>query len=140
MSFEVTLTKVIPTNVKRAFEAWLDPAALARFMRPGAKMPAARVEVDPRVGGAFSIIMLHGDVEMPQTGVYKIIDRYDELAFTWLNDFAHEGSYVSLKFRALSEERTELLLHHVGLTSENSRNSHAFGWDKILELSGELAD
>ena len=42
---------------ERVFDAWLDPARLALFMRPRGE-GHADVTVDPRVGGSFRIVMI----------------------------------------------------------------------------------
>ena len=50
---------------EQVFEAWLDSASLAQWMRPG-DCTTATVTVDPRVGGGFRIVMegpTHGAVE-----------------------------------------------------------------------------
>ena len=64
-SFELTLTRIIPAARKDVFEAWLDPQALARFMKPMESMPDCKTEVDPREGGNFLIIMMAGEQEIP---------------------------------------------------------------------------
>jgi len=42
---------------ERVFAAWLDPAFMARWMCPG-DTPSATVELDPRVGGTFWIVIV----------------------------------------------------------------------------------
>ena len=51
--FELTVSKFIPAPVKSVFEAWLDPKALAQFIKPMEGMPDCTVEVDTREGGSF---------------------------------------------------------------------------------------
>lgn len=131
-TFELTVTRTIPAPRKEVFEAWLSPEALERFMCPGEGMTVPRVEVDPRVGGAFLIVMAAGSREMPHSGEYKTIDRYDRLAFTWLSEHAGPGSLVTIDFRENGPKETELILRHVGLASEEARKSHEGGWGAIL--------
>ena len=75
ISFELTVTKIIPAARKVVFEAWLDPRALARFMKPMEGMPDCKIEVDPREGGSFLIVMMVGEREIPHRGEYKTISR-----------------------------------------------------------------
>lgn len=138
MTFELTVTKTIPAPAKSVFEAWLNPEALARFMKPGPNMSDARVDVDPREGGAFEIIMIAGEAELPHRGEYKTIKRYERLAFSWLSGHAPEGSLVTIDFRAVSDNETELTLHHVGLPTEESRDNHNGGWTRIVEVATKV--
>lgn len=139
MTYELTVTKKIPAAAKTVFEAWLDPKALARFMKPGPNMSDAKVEVDAREGGAFEIVMVAGEAELPHRGEYTTIKKYERLAFSWLSGHAPEGSVVTIDFVELSPGETELTLHHVGLPSEESRDNHTGGWTQIVELATTLA-
>jgi uncharacterized protein YndB with AHSA1/START domain len=135
-TFELTLTRIIPGPRQEVFEAWLSPEALQRFMCPGEGMTVPKVEVDARIGGAFLIVMAAGDQEIPHNGEYKTIDRYERLAFTWLSPHASAGSLVTIDFKEKGPKETEVTLHHIGLPSEDSRNSHQGGWGAILQKLG----
>ena len=134
---ELTISKIVPAAAKTVFEAWLDPAALAKFIKPMDGMPDCTVEVDPQEGGEFLIVMKAGDQDLPHRGEYKTIQRYDNLAFTWLSDYTIPDSLITLTFKELRPNETELTLHHVGFPNEDSRNNHNGGWGSIIEyLSG----
>ena len=139
-SFELTVTKVIPASRKEVFEAWLDPQALARFMKPMEGLLDCKTEVDPREGGSFLIVMRVGDIEVPHRGEYKTISRFDRLVFTWLSEHINPGSTVTLDFKERGPRETELTLHHVGFSSDAQRASHEKGWNSVIEtLAGDLA-
>ena len=132
-ALELTVTQVIPAAAKDVFEAWLDPKALARFMKPGDGMADARVEVDAREGGAFLIAMRAGDQELPHRGEYKTISKYDRLVFTWESNFTVPGSTVTIDFKEIAANQTELTLHHVGFPNEEARDNHQGGWGRIVD-------
>ncbi len=132
-NLELTVIRKIPAPVKTVFEAWLDPQALAKFIKPMDGMPDCTVEVDAREGGEFLIVMKVGDSYMPVRGTFKTIQRYDKLAFTWLSAHTVAESTVSLTFRELGPSETELTLHHVGFPNEEARNNHKGGWSAIAE-------
>lgn len=133
---ELSLTKIIPAPRKVVFEAWLDPEALAKFMRPGEGMTVPKAESDARVGGNFLIVMKAGDKEMPHHGEYKVIDKYERLVFTWLSDHSIPGSTVTLSFKELGPSETELTLHHVGFANQESCEQHTGGWAAIVARLG----
>jgi uncharacterized protein YndB with AHSA1/START domain len=134
----IRLERVLPASARTVFEAWLDPEALARFMCPQEGMRTGAISVDPRVGGAFSIVMILGERELPHTGTYTAIERYTRLAFTWRSHLAGEGSRVTLTFEALGPTRTRLTLEHEGL-SESTVPAHTSGWTQILAALEQAA-
>ena len=51
------ITRAIPHPPEKVFDAWLDPAMLAKFMLPGPNMSVPEARSDAKVGGRFKIIM-----------------------------------------------------------------------------------
>ena len=86
-----------------------------------------------REGGNFLIIMYAGDQEMPHRGVYKTIDRPNQLVFTWLSDYTIPDSTVTLTFKERGPGETELTLHHVGFPGAEARDNHQGGWGSIVD-------
>lgn len=120
---------------ERVFSAWLDPASLAQWMRPGGAT-GVTAEVDPRVGGKFRIVMLHGREEFEHTGEYLAIHPPARLSFTWISKATdHKPTEVTVEFL----ERpggTDVVLTHRRLPSAQI-DSHRRGWTDILHLLQE---
>jgi uncharacterized protein YndB with AHSA1/START domain len=132
----LTVRREIAAPAKELFDAWLDPAKLAVFMRPSDTRRTA-VKVDPRVGGAFEIIMHTPSGSVPHTGTYREIDRPRRLVFTWNSPYAQQiDSLVTVEFRP-SGKATEIVLTHEGLPSEQMVAAHTRGWSDILEILGQ---
>ena len=70
---ELVVRRVIPVARERVFAAWLDPVSLARWMCPG-PVVGADVELDPRVGGKFRIVMHKPGGAVEHTGESTDID------------------------------------------------------------------
>jgi uncharacterized protein YndB with AHSA1/START domain len=137
---DLTLTteRTIAAPIERVFDAWLDPATLARFMIPGPGMTVPEAKTDPRVGGRFDLIMQAGDDKLPHGGIYKEITRHSRLVFTWESPFSVAGSTVTLTFSPV-KNGTHVTLNHVKFPSEESRDNHLGGWAAILAvLDGAL--
>ena len=126
----VVVRRTIAAPADDLFDAWLDPEALAEWMRPGT-IQRSEARVDPRVGGSYEVIM-HGEKgTIPHRGVYKLIDRPRRLIFTWVSPFAGENSLVTVDFRPI-DRRTEVIVTHEQLP-ESEIASHTRGWTSGLE-------
>jgi uncharacterized protein YndB with AHSA1/START domain len=125
----VRRTLAIPRE--RVFAAWLDPVLMARWMCPG-ETRSATVELEPRVGGKFRILMHHGGGDPEHTGEYLVIDPPARLSFTWISaatEFRRTIVTVELFERGAG---TELVLTHRDLPSAK-RSAHEKGWSEIVE-------
>jgi len=134
----VNLSKTINAPLKNTFDAWLNPQTLSRFILPMPGMPEPEVENDAKEGGAFSIIMAVGDEKIPHTGNYLVINRYNEITFTWQSPCSAEGSTVTLLFTELNKEQTRIELTHVKFIDEATRQDHEGGWGNILDALNNI--
>jgi uncharacterized protein YndB with AHSA1/START domain len=127
----LVVRRFIPVPRERVFAAWLDPASLAQWMRPGG-MTDARVEVDARVGGKFRIVMLEGRREFEHTGEYLGIEPPARLSFTWISQATdHRPTEVTIDFLE-RDGGTELVLTHRRLP-KSQVESHRSGWTDVVE-------
>ena len=133
-SAAVVVRRTIAASAEDLFDAWLDPEALAEWMRPGTiKRSTART--DPRVGGEYEVIMQGESGEIPHRGVYQVIDRPRRLVFTWISPFAGELSLVTVDFLVVDppkNHRTEVVVTHEQLP-EDAKAAHSRGWTNGLE-------
>jgi uncharacterized protein YndB with AHSA1/START domain len=127
----VKLERLVPAPPAVVFQAWLDPAALARFMCPAEGATVTRAETDPRVGGRFLIVMQVGGRDRPHQGEYRVIDPPARLVFTWESEVAPPDSEVTLTFEEAVAGQTLLTLIHRGLPAA-AQTSHQHGWTHIL--------
>jgi len=134
----VRVVRRLPASPGDVFDAWLDIDSLRQWMCPGTSWASA-VEVDPRVGGRFRIVMSgeQGDVE--HTGEYRELRRPERLVFTWISRMTHgRVTLVTIDLRPVGDA-TELTLTHEGLP-DDTRSGHERGWSSIAEkLASALA-
>jgi uncharacterized protein YndB with AHSA1/START domain len=129
----VHLVCKIPAPRPVVFEAWLDTKKLVQFLKPAPGMTVTEEKVDARVGGAFELVFLAGERRIPIRGVYKTIDRFERLAFSWLDALTLPTSVVTLTFEEAGPRATKLTLEHTGFPDEEACVSHDGGWGEILE-------
>ena len=130
-SAAVVVRRTIAASAEDLFDAWLDPEALAAWMRPGTiKSTVAKVE--PRVGGSYEISMQGESGPITHRGVYRQIDRPKRLVFTWASPGTElRDTLVTVDFVVL-DKRTEVVVTHEQLP-ESARPSHSRGWTSGLE-------
>lgn len=127
------LTQHVRAAPETVFDAWLDPALLARFMVTGPQAGVEKVETDARVGGRYDIVMTNEMGSVPHWGEYRTIERPNRLSFTWNSPHASTDSLVTLTF-APADGGTLVTLVHDRFPSEGSRDGHAKGWGAILAM------
>jgi uncharacterized protein YndB with AHSA1/START domain len=131
----LVVRRVIPAAREEIFAAWLDPASLSQWMRPG-DVTRATAEVEPRVGGKFRIVMAHGGKDQEHRGEYLAIEPPSRLSFTWIS--LHTDllpTVVTVEFLE-RDGGTEVVLTHRRLP-EPRQDAHRKGWTDILRKLGE---
>jgi uncharacterized protein YndB with AHSA1/START domain len=127
----VVVRRTIAASPEELFDAWLDPEALAIWMRPGA-IRSTQAKVDARVGGHYEIVMQSESATYTTVGAYCVIDRPRHLAFTWgPGGTAGFDSLVTVDFLPQGG-CTEVVLTHEKLP-EDMREPHRNGWTSGIE-------
>lgn len=141
-SLEVKGTFAAP--VAQVYRAWTDPAMMDRWLHPEAGM-TSECSVDLREGGRYSVAMHSPRGVFTTAGEYQEIIPNEKLVFTWQwqadeGEPENETTLITLTFRALSDNETELTLLHERFGTIKERDSHADGWLGTYEqLSVELS-
>ena len=142
--------RVLNAPPERAFKMWTSAEHIQQWMRPEPGMVVPRASMDLRVGGKFRIQMKMPDGEFfTAVGVFKEVKAPERLVYTW--DWEKDGSgaefgevegkpsLVTVEFLKRGE-RTEFVLTHSRLATVESRDSHARGWDKLVESFTKLLE
>lgn len=128
----VKVRREIAAPAAELFDAFLDPAMLAVWMRPG-DTERTDATLDARVGGEFEIVMHTPKGPVPHTGAYQEITRPRRLVFTWNSPYAgSHGSLVTVDFKPTGKG-TEIVITHERLPSDEMVAAHSGGWSSILE-------
>jgi outer membrane murein-binding lipoprotein Lpp len=67
------ITKLLPAPPQEVFAAWTDPDCARHWMAPGA-MTVAELEMDPRPGGTFRLVMRSERGDIAHIGEYREVD------------------------------------------------------------------
>ena len=126
----LVVRRVLRAPRERVFAAWLDPVLMARWMCPGDTRHAT-VELDPRVGGKFRVVMHHGRGEAEHWGEYLAIEPPSRLSFTWISvSTERRPTVVTVELFERGVE-TELVLTHRRLPPDQVEG-HRQGWTDIV--------
>lgn len=114
------------------FDAWLDPKRAGRFLAAG-EMVVGDIELDPREGGAFRLVMQGAAERYVHHGRYVLIDRPRRLVFTWISPGTEwRLSLVTVAFTPV-DGGVRVDLEHEGLPDADRAERHRRGWGSILD-------
>ncbi len=141
-NLEVRVVRTFAASPERVFDAWLDPLMVGRFMFGSALRDeeVLRLEVDPRVGGAFSFLVRRQGAEIDHVGKYLEIERPRRLSFTWgIAGESEDESRVTVEV-APHEDGCELALTHALQPKwADFAGRVEAGWAKMLDaLTGAV--
>jgi uncharacterized protein YndB with AHSA1/START domain len=129
----LTLVRKFNAPPAKVWQAWTDPAVMARWIAPSDAFSITVAEADVRVGGRYRFRM-----EPPQgeandvSGVYREVVPVQRLVFTWAWASSPEReSLVTVELRGL-DGRTELTLKHEQFFDDAARDRHGEGWGRCL--------
>jgi len=98
MKHELTIEKFFESPPATVYQAWANPELLSQWMGPG-NVSCKKVDAELKVGGSYEIHMQTDDGIKIACGVYKTIEPYHALAFTWRwKDTDMPESLVTLTF------------------------------------------
>ena len=126
---------------ERVFEAWTNPAHIAKWFHPEDNVYCNEAEVDPQLGGKYRIVLTTPKGPVAAFGDYTIFDRPTQLQMNWQWD--HEGqSYISrlnLDMKP-SGDGTDFTMTHDRFVDEEARDMHQQGWTGCLKTMIQYFD
>jgi uncharacterized protein YndB with AHSA1/START domain len=126
---------------EKVYAAWTNPAQLAKWFGPK-DIEALRIELDPRVGGRFKIVMRDTDActgtaeageEHHVSGVYREVVPNEKLVFTWAWRSTPERESLVTVLIKPDGAGSLLTLIHAQLFDEEARDRHEHGWIGCLD-------
>jgi uncharacterized protein YndB with AHSA1/START domain len=113
------------------FDAWLDPTIAAQFLAAG-ETEVAEMEMDPREGGRFRLVMQGANTRFEHDGRYVLIDRPKRLIFTWISEGTDRRlSLVTVTFTPIAAG-VRVHVEHEGLPDAERAGRHEYGWGTIV--------
>ena len=129
---KLVVTRLFEAPAERVFDAWLDPRAVRRWMFATPDGEMQRVEIDPRVGGAFAVVEKRGRELAEHLGTYEAIERPHRLVFT----FAYQKlgpTRVTVEIAAVAGGCRLTLTQELNPPWAQLRDRAHEGWTMMLE-------
>lgn len=138
----LTVTRGFAAPAERVFDAWLDPVDAARFLFATPDGEMIRCEIDPRVGGGFTLTERRPAGDAEHRGRYLEIDRPRRLVFLFAADPAEEGEWtrVSVDIVDTSDGCTLSLTHEMDPQWAAYEAQTRQGWTMILESLARILE
>jgi uncharacterized protein YndB with AHSA1/START domain len=131
----LSVTRDFSAPAERVFDAWLDPADAARFLFATPDGQMIRCDIDPRVGGGFTLTERRAAGDAEHRGRYLEIDRPHRLVFLFAATPAAEGEWtrVTIEIAEATDGCTLTLTHEMDPQWAAYEAQTRQGWTTILE-------
>jgi uncharacterized protein YndB with AHSA1/START domain len=138
----VEVKRLFQAPVARVYRAWTEPQIMNAWFHPSRETTSV-CSADVRVGGRYEVQM-----RPKEGGPFTVVGQYQEvisrekLVFTWRwqhdeGEEPNEETLVTVLFRAVGADQTELTLRHERFGSDEERDSHGWGWQETFKRLGE---
>ena len=133
----LVVVRTIGAPIADVFEAWTDASLLAQWLAPG-PLVVIHASADVRVGGAYRIVARDPlGTDHVTTGEYREVSPNTRLVQTWIYHghplVEQYFTLLTVDFRAVSAESTELTITQELLLTEMDREGNRMGWALCLD-------
>jgi len=123
------VTRIIKAPQEKVYDAFIVPELRKQWWASKPGYSCTVCEIDARVGGDYRINMITAEGEFFAVGTFRELVRPEKQVFTWSWPTGEvKESLVTLLFKAIDANTTELTILHEKLPSTEYRDLHAEGW------------
>ena len=132
------LRRLFTATPQEVFAAWTDPVGMKEWMCPEG-MSVTALELEPRIGGRFRLMMRGAQSEIEHIGEYREVEPPRKLVFTWRSPATYGQETLVTVELIPHGAKTELILTHEWLPDAVALENHTWGWQSIVaKLDGYL--
>jgi uncharacterized protein YndB with AHSA1/START domain len=128
---------------ERVFDAWLDPILAPQFLFATETGEMIRSEIDPHIGGSFTIVERRGGEDVEHTGKYLKIERSTKyqgrLAFTLrVPKYSPVVALVTINILPRPDGCELFLTQESGRHTAEEKDRIAAGWKSVCEKQAKV--
>ena len=128
---EAAATRRMAASAEQVFDAFLDPARIRQWFGPGLG-EVTRADVEPRVGGRFTITQKREQGDAVHTGTYLLVERPRLLSFTWETPPSEDSSTVTIALTPLPSGCDATATHEMAAQWGEFKDRAAKAWEAML--------
>jgi uncharacterized protein YndB with AHSA1/START domain len=126
-------------SAERVYDAFLDPDKASKFLFATPTGQIVRCEIDPRVGGEFTIVDRRRGEDVAHKGRYLELERPRRIVFAFsVEQYGEESSTVTIELAPRGTGCAVTLKHEFSSAQAGMQDRVRSGWSEILEVASEL--
>ncbi len=134
---KLIITRMFAVPVERVFQAWTDPAIMAKWWSCNERWRTPIIDVENVPGGKHCITMRHSDGDAVQMdGKYVEIIANEKIVFTWTMSFGEnppEDTVITVDFKKVTGG-TYLTLTHDKVADPEVLKGASGGWAGFMGM------
>jgi uncharacterized protein YndB with AHSA1/START domain len=135
-SSKISVTHRFSASAERVYDAFLDPEKVGKFLFATPTGQNVRCELEPRVGGAFTIVDRRNGEDVEHLGEYLELERPRRIVFSFrAPKYGPDASTVTIEITPLRYGCQLTLSQELAVEHEHMRPRVTSGWESILELA-----
>jgi uncharacterized protein YndB with AHSA1/START domain len=136
---QVRVTHHFDASAERVYDAFLDPAKASKFMFATGAGQNVRCEIDPRVGGTFTIVDRRNGEDVAHTGQYLALERPRRIVFTLtVPKYSQDSDKVTIEIAPRAHGCELTLTHEMKASYAPYQDRTREGWKGILEVASQI--
>jgi uncharacterized protein YndB with AHSA1/START domain len=138
-SVRVRATHRFDASAERVYDAFLDSSLASKFLFATPTGQIVSCEIDPRVGGTFTIVDRRNEEDVVHTGKYLALERPRRIVFTLsVEKYSSSEDTVTIDIAALAKGCELTLTHETISKDAQAVERTREGWTAILDVAAEL--
>ena len=117
-------SRALPFPVATVYAAWVSPDTIIP--------PATKMDIDPKIGGHYRLIIDTPDFKSRCEGVFSVVEPDQRVVYSWQWQGDEEVTEIDVRFAA-ENDGTRVAISHSGFLDEQSRSNHDQGWDSFFD-------
>jgi uncharacterized protein YndB with AHSA1/START domain len=131
---DIRVTRQYQSSPERVFDAWLDPAIAGKWLFATPTGEMVRVDIDPRVGGSYTIIERRDGEDAKHSGIYSEIERPHRIVFSLsVEKNAEDADRIVVDIAPLEAGSSLTLTHELRREWAEFADRVRTGWVTVLD-------
>ncbi len=119
----IAKSKILAFPISTVYRAWVSSDTVIP--------PATAMDIDPKVGGHYRLIINTPDFKSRCEGVFSVVEPENRIVYSWQWEGDDNATQIEVQFTEIPAG-TKVVLTHSGFSDEQSRSNHAHGWDSFF--------